>query len=61
MDGTLKDHLKLTNEESLAKILALKDEVKKVNGTFISLFHNNSLSENDEWKGWSTIYKQMLS
>ncbi|MBI9040606.1 polysaccharide deacetylase family protein [Lutibacter sp.] len=61
MDGTLKDYMKLTNEESLAKILQLKDEVQKVNGTFISLFHNNTLSENEEWKGWSTIYKQMLS
>jgi hypothetical protein len=60
MDVTLKHHLQLSNEESLAKILALKDEVKKVNGTFISLFHNNSLSETDDWKGWSTLYKQMM-
>ena len=37
--------------------MKLKDEVKKVNGTFISLFHNDTLSENNHWKGWSTIYK----
>ncbi|WP_372745576.1 polysaccharide deacetylase family protein [Lutibacter sp.] len=61
MDGTLKNYMKLTNEESLAKILQLKDEVKKVNGTFISLFHNETLSENEHWLGWSTIYKQILS
>ena len=61
MDGTLKDYMKLTNEESLAKILELKDTVKNVNGTFISLFHNDTFSENENWKGWSTIYKQILS
>jgi len=57
MDGTLKDHLKLSNEESIQKIVQLKNEVKEVNRTFISLFHNESLSETDYWKGWSAIYK----
>jgi len=41
----------------LQKILALKESVKNVNGTFISLFHNETLSENDLWRGWTTIYK----
>jgi hypothetical protein len=57
MDVALKNFMKLSNEESLNKILKLKEEVKNVNGTFISLFHNETLSENDIWKGWSTIYK----
>ncbi|MGV6845619.1 MAG: polysaccharide deacetylase family protein [Lutibacter sp.] len=57
MDGTLKDHLKLTNEAAIEKIATLKNEVKNVNGTFISLFHNETLSENDYWKGWKSIYK----
>jgi len=49
--------MKLTNEESLAKILELKNEVQKVNGTFISVFHNETLSENEYWNGWTDIYK----
>jgi len=57
MDVALKNFMKLSNEESLNKILQLREEVKNVNGTFISLFHNETLSENDIWKGWSTIYK----
>ena len=57
MDLTLKNILNLSNEESVHKINELKEEVKKVNGTFITLFHNEALSENGEWKGWSTIYK----
>lgn len=60
MDVTLKDYLQLSNSESLQKIVALKNEVKDVNGTFISLFHNETLSENEKWEGWSAIYKKMV-
>ena len=61
MDGTLKDYMELDNDASLAKILALKENVKKVNGTFISLFHNETLSETEHWAGWKTIYLKMMS
>ncbi|WP_363289043.1 polysaccharide deacetylase family protein [Lutibacter sp.] len=57
MDVTLKDYMNLSPEQSLQKILELKQAVKNVNGTFISLFHNETLSENEVWKGWNTIYK----
>ncbi|UMB55263.1 polysaccharide deacetylase family protein [Lutibacter sp. A64] len=61
MDVTLKDYMELSNKESLEEILKLKEEVQKVNGTFVSLFHNETLSENERWQGWTSIYKQMLS
>lgn len=61
MDVTLKQHMQLSNKESLAKILALKEEVKKVNGTFISIFHNDTLSENEYWNGWTDIYKATVT
>ncbi len=60
MDVSLKKYMELSNEECLNKILALKEEVKQVNGTFISVFHNETLSENIYWKGWKTIYKKMV-
>jgi hypothetical protein len=60
MDGTLSVHLNYTPEQSLAKILELKNAVKEVNGTFISLFHNDTLSETENWLGWSDIYKKMI-
>ena len=60
MDTALKNAMELSNKESLQKIIDLKKEVQKVDGTFISIFHNETLSENDKWKGWSTIYKKML-
>ena len=60
MDVTLKQYMGLNNKECLDKILELKDEVKNVNGTFVSLFHNETLSENLYWKGWTPIYEKML-
>ena len=59
-DTTLKYEMRLSNEESMAKINELKQAVKNVNGTFISLVHNETLSENSNWRGWTTIYKQMV-
>ncbi len=59
-DTSLKYEMKLSNEASMAKIMELKNAVKNVNGTFISLVHNESLSENSNWRGWTTIYKQMV-
>jgi hypothetical protein len=61
MDGTLKHYMQLDNDASLAKILALKDAVKKVNGTFISLFHNDTLSDEGDWIGWKEIYLKMIA
>lgn len=59
-DTTLKDEMQFSNSKSLEKILNLRNEVKKVNGTFISLFHNEALSETPEWKGWREIYHKTL-
>ncbi len=60
MDVTLKNYMQLSKKKSLEKILELKNEVKKVEGTFVSLFHNETLSENKEWKGWLDIYKKTV-
>ncbi len=60
MDGTLNDYLKLTPADAIIKIKKLMNEVKKVNGTFISLWHNESLSDEKRWKGWRKVYETML-
>ena len=60
MDGTLKDYMDLTPTDALDVIKGLIDEVKQVNGTFISLWHNESLSDRLRWKGWRKLYEQML-
>ena len=60
MDTTLNDYMKLTPKQSLGRIRDLKNEVKAVNGTFITLFHNESLSDYLRWKGWKRLYESML-
>jgi len=60
MDTTLNDYMMLTPKQSLGKINDLKKQVKAVNGTFITLFHNESLSDYGRWKGWSRLYESML-
>lgn len=60
MDTTLNDYMKLTPKQSLGKIRDLRNEVKDVNGTFITLFHNESLSDYLRWKGWKRLYESML-
>jgi len=60
MDGTLNDYLGLTPADAIDHIKALIREVKKVNGTFISLWHNESLSDQKRWKGWKRVYEQLI-
>jgi hypothetical protein len=60
MDTTLNDYMKLTPKQSLGKIRDLKNEVRAVNGTFITLFHNEALSNYLRWKGWSRLYDLMV-
>ncbi len=37
------------------------DVVKKVNGEFITLFHNHFLTEQPEWIGWRRMYEGFLN
>jgi hypothetical protein len=60
MEITLKEYLKLDRQEALSCVKELIDEVKKVEGTFISLWHNSTLSDKDEWQGWRQVYVDMI-
>ncbi|MBT4780252.1 MAG: hypothetical protein HON97_07420, partial [Polaribacter sp.] len=44
----------------LGRIRDLKNQVKAVDGLFITLFHNESLSNYLRWKGWKRLYESML-
>ena len=61
MDTGLHTYMALKPDEAIEKIRTLCEEVKKVNGTFISLWHNESLSEWNEWTGWSEVYRRLLA
>jgi hypothetical protein len=61
MDTGLRQYMKLNPGQAIAKIQALNTEVRRTNGTFISLWHNESLSEWNDWAGWSEVYRQLLT
>ncbi len=60
MDGTLNQYMKLSVNEALEQCKNIITEVKQVKGTFIPLWHNESLSEMREWKGWREAYFKLL-
>lgn len=60
MDGTLRDYLKLGATEAVAHAERMIKEVKAVNGTFVLLWHNESLSNQKRWAGWLTVYRKII-
>ena len=60
MDNTLKDYMKLSPDEAIERAVKLIAEVKKVNGTFVTLWHNHSVNEMDEWTGWRRVYESII-
>ncbi|MAC87475.1 MAG: hypothetical protein CMQ52_05095 [Gammaproteobacteria bacterium] len=60
MDTTLNDYMGLTPKQSLGRTKDLLQEVMRVKGTFITLFHNESVSGYLRWNGWQKVYETML-
>lgn len=60
MDGTLRDYLDLSNKRAFEVIIKLSQEVKKVDGTFISIFHNETLSNRGRWRRWKKLYTDIF-
>ena len=61
MDGTLKDYLGLTPEEAINRSKLIIDEVKNVNGVFVSLWHNHTINDKDDWAGWKKVYEEIVA
>ncbi|WP_293301138.1 polysaccharide deacetylase family protein [Pedobacter sp. UBA4863] len=61
MDATLIRYLKLWPAQASMLINELVESVKMVDGTFYSLWHNESLSETGHWKGWKEVYEKMMA
>jgi hypothetical protein len=59
-DYTLNRDMNLSPKQAVLKIKELLTEVKKVNGTFVTLFHNEMLSDYGVWKGWKGVYGDVL-
>jgi hypothetical protein len=60
MDGTLNFYLKNSPEEAILICKEMADVCYSVHGEFVMLWHNNSLANLDEWKGWNTVFEQSV-
>ncbi len=60
MEGTYQYYEKTSPDKALEEIKEIIYVIKKVDGTFISVFHNESLSDKGIWKGWRNVYEKML-
>jgi hypothetical protein len=60
MDATLLYYLQVTHTDAINYIKPLVDEVRSVKGVFISLWHNESLSDKLPWTNWKHVYEEMI-
>lgn len=60
MEATFKYYLSMSPEEAWEHIFKLMQKVQHVKGTFVSVWHNESMSEQGEWTGWRWLYEQLL-
>lgn len=60
MDASMNFYMKLTIEEAKKKCAEIIDKIISVDGTFISIWHNDALSNTGIWKDWYKVYEYML-
>ena len=60
MDGNFIKHLRMQPSEAMTVISQLIASVHAVNGTFISLWHNHTLSNKGMYKGWKFVHDTMI-
>jgi hypothetical protein len=61
MDATLRFYTKDTPDVAFEKCKEIIDKIKSVNGTLITVWHNESLSGIAPWKGWDELYEKVVS
>ena len=61
MDACFRDYLKCSPAIALKKIKKIITSIKKVDGLFVSLWHNESLDSKNQHFTWYHVYERMLN
>ena len=59
-DDILRFNLKLEADCVINEIQDIVNSVKQVNGTLITVWHNNTFSNFGIWKGWKNVYEEVI-
>lgn len=60
MEGTFGEDFGMNAAEALEAMKIYIDVVKKYNGYFLCIWHNHSVNDQFFWKGWKTVFEQMI-
>jgi hypothetical protein len=60
MDATLNRYMKLSAQEAIDKLKELKQTCERLHVPFCLLWHNESFSECNEWKGWKEVVAEVM-
>ena len=60
MDGTLNEYMELPIDDAQYLVKEIINYVKEVDGVFISLWHNETLGDNRNWKDWKQVYEYTI-
>jgi hypothetical protein len=61
MDATMNKYLQMEPLQALNITQKMIEDVKLTGGQFISLWHNETLREADEWVGWREVWEQTIA
>jgi hypothetical protein len=61
MDRTLLTYLRYSPSRAKKEFEYYTRTIKDVGGLFVCLWHNTSLGDRGEWKGWKTVFEEMLN
>jgi hypothetical protein len=60
MDATLNRYMNLTAQDAIDKLKELKHTCSRLQVPFCLLWHNESFSECNEWKGWKEVVAEVM-
>jgi hypothetical protein len=60
MDRTLLTYMHLTPNEAVSEFRYYKETIENIGGYYVTLWHNTSLSDQGEWKGWKEVFEKMI-
>ena len=59
MDGTLRHYLQLSVEDALTEIENIIHEIKNVGGTFVTIWHNETVNNKGLWEGYQQLFEKI--